>query len=289
MRKLFTILPCILFAAITFSQNVPKNYYEPYKTIIEKQTLSYGYALYNFTPVVYSRMTIDTNTQKYGEDFKYREKILSGWSNRSIELYQFWAFKKTKGFEFAFSNSSKIFNLYNSLAIAGDIPNYRFQKKETSFEFGWQGSKTIQGPLFGIDVSINRTSIALIDINNNPINKQNLIFSPYLGIKLKMAGAFVNKVKARFGFQEYVYFKTCKNGNFYDNNGIVTSTLNPKRLINVGGGLRFYRMSKSIRTIGACYTYFDGRADWQYITNDGASTSRAYLTIPLFIGIGLSW
>lgn len=299
MKSIFTILILLTIQRFTFSQEVSKDYYLPYKQIIEKQTLSYGYVLYNFTPVLFSRFTVDPNTQKVDDETKFKEKFLSGWSNRSIEAYQFWAFKKSKGFDFSLVNSFKNYNLFDSAGLS-PTPLKRFEKAETSLEVGWQGFKegsTTRGtstgaPLGGgVAISINKSYFYTLD--NNDFVRSTIDLGPYLGVKFKLGVSTISKVKARFGFNEYFYVKYCGNGQQTDENGHIVNSASMKYL-NMGGGIRFYRMSKSIRTIGICYTYFDARADYQTFFYDSSTTpsirsSKDYFSIPLFFGIGLSW
>ena len=288
MRVILSIF--FLFSFITaFSQDLPQDYYAPYKTIHYKNGTSYGYALFNFSPLFVSRFKAESNTSSssysyYQNYTKYKEEFMHGFfTNKYFEIYQYWNISKGKGLDFAIVRNTASHNFIrfeqSSDSIGGDFSRTFFDidKKNLSFQLGW----VVKEPLtLGFTLSyITHTPVSAS--LNRPLYMK---FSNVPGFFFRIGTAFVgDKNKRRFGFHETFGVQFKSEGERY------SASAEKPFYWNAYGGLRFFSTSKPIRQLGLIFTFVDISVSYEGIKLEKEDKYYTYLNFPFRFGLGLAW
>lgn len=287
MKRIISILILLTVFVKSYSQDLPKDYYAPYKTINYKETNSFGYIQYNTSPMIYSNFKVEIpNPSPYSSlDLykKYTTELLSGFSNMHLEAYQYWETSKNKGFEFSgWITKREYENSFQTDYNPSNMPFGNFSNMFilTKSEYTAMLGKVLKEPLsMGVTLS-SKSFVPVTRGLNDVLNMRFVTYGPYLRVG---TAVLMGKDKRRFGI-----FET------FGADFAGSSLLNEKEseflsYINLYFNLRLFSTSKPIRQLGLIFTYFDFKVTYEYINNSKTEVKYKLLEFPLNFGIGLAW
>jgi hypothetical protein len=269
-RNIYFVL--ILFCISAKSQDLPKEYYEPYSEVNER---NFGSLMLNYEPAFLNR-----NLER-GVLAVPGDENLIGYKNYSFELTQgIHVGKKDMTYvNFLLWSNSRLIGTVNNAESQG-IPN-NFRDSGIDFGFGGQGS-----------IYLGLSSCSMSSYTESD-SLQSLYFKTPIMLSLKLALGVppqsINKDKRRFGANMYGRIK-------YSNKleSQVDNIVGEKgKLLGVNAGLVLNWYSKPKNVVGFAFSL--GIVLDEYLIKYPAEKnhedwySQEYTGLALKIGLGISW